>query len=149
MAKFNLLGYLKKQLSFKKPLESLLFLGLVLFILYLINKHVLPMLNLNIENFENDNSKKLVYFYMDGCGHCNNFTPIWDEFCNSNTSSITTHKIERSNAPDKLEKYNINGYPTVLLLSENNDKIKEFNEERTVKGLQSFVNVNKNFNNKN
>lgn len=143
MAKFNLLGYLKKQLSFKKPLESLLFLGLVLFILYLINKHVLPMLNLNIENFENDNSKKLVYFYMDGCGHCNNFTPIWDEFCEHNDSNITTHKIERSNAKDKLEKYNINGFPTVLLLSENNDKIKEFNEERTVEGLQNFVNVNK------
>ena len=143
MAKFNLLSYLKKQLSFKKPLESLLFLGLVLFILYLIYKHVLPMLNLNIENFENDNSKKLVYFYMDSCGHCKNFTPTWDEFCNSNNSSITTHKIERAEAKDKLERYNINGFPTILLLDENNDKLKEFNGERTVKGLQSFVDANK------
>ena len=142
MAKFNPLSYLKKQLSFKKPLESLLFLGLLFLILFVIKNHVLPMLNLNIENFENDNSKKLVYFYMDGCGHCKNFTPIWDEFCNSNTSPITTHKIERSNAQNKLETYNINGFPTILLLDENNDKLKEFSGKRTVEGLQSFVDAN-------
>lgn len=142
MAKFNLLSYLKKQVSFKKPLESLLFLALLFFILFVIKNHVLPMLNLNIENFENDNSKKLLYFYMDGCGHCKNFTPTWDEFSNSNTSNITTHKIERSNAQDKLETYNINGFPTILLLDENNVKIKEFSGERTIEGLQSFVDAN-------
>ena len=142
MAKFNLLSYLKKQLSFKKPLESLLFLALLFFILFVIKNYVLPMLNLNIENFENDTSKKLVYFYMNGCGHCNNFTPEWDKFSNSNTSNITTHKIERSNAQDKLETYNINGFPTILLLDENNVKIKEFNGERTADGLQAFVDAN-------
>ena len=143
MAKFNIFSYLKKQISFKKPLELLLFLALLFFILFVIKKHVLPMLNFNIENFENDNTKKLVYFYMDSCGHCKNFTPIWDQFSKSNDSGVTTYKVERSNAQDKLEKYNINGFPTVLLLNENNDKIKEFNGERTIEGLQSFVNANK------
>jgi len=147
MTRSNISSFFKKQLSFKKPLESLLFLSLVFFILFLINKYILPLLNLNImnlkiENFENDNSKKLVYFYMNGCGHCEKFSPIWDKFSNSNASSITTHKLERAQAKDKLEKYNINGFPTILLLNENNEKLKDYNGDRSEEALKKFVREN-------
>ena len=101
------------------------------------------IVNFGIENFENEKSKKLVYFYMKGCGHCEKFSPIWSEFSNNNKSSITTHKLERTEAGDKINKYDIKGFPTILLLGENNEKIKEYDGDRTVDALTKFVNANK------
>lgn len=74
----NILNTFKKRLSFKKPLDSILFIVALLIIFYYFNKHVLT--NMNSENFENNGKKKVVYFYMNGCPHCDSFSPIWDDF---------------------------------------------------------------------
>ena len=147
----NNINTLKKIFSFKKPFESLVFLGalllVVLTMLYLfkINFGIenFGIENFGIENFENEKSKKLVYFYMKGCSHCEKFSPIWDEFSNNNKSSIKTYKLERTLAGDKINKYEVKGFPTILLLGENNEKIKEYDGDRTVDSLTQFVNSNK------
>jgi len=131
----------------KKPI-NLIYLALVLVLLYVIVYYVLPSNNLFKENFENanidsmmsDNSTKLVYFYMNGCGHCKNFTPIWDEFCSANSSSIKTYKFEQSQVQEQITSYSISGFPTILLLDENNSKIDEYSGQRTVEALTSYVN---------
>jgi len=131
----------------KKPI-NLIYLALALVLLYVIVYYVLPSNNLFKENFENanvdsmnnDNSTKLVYFYMNGCGHCKNFTPIWDEFCSANSSSIKTYKFEQSQVQEQITSYSISGFPTILLLDENNAKIDEYNGQRTVEALTSYVN---------
>jgi thiol-disulfide isomerase/thioredoxin len=131
----------------KKPI-NLIYLALVLVLLYVMVYYVLPSNNLFKENFENanvdsmnnDNSTKLVYFYMNGCGHCNNFTPIWDEFCSANSSSIKTYKFEQSQVQEQITTYSISGFPTILLLDENNSKIDEYSGQRTVEALTSYVN---------
>jgi protein disulfide-isomerase A6 len=131
----------------KKPI-NLIYLALVLVLLYVIVYYVLPSHNLFKENFENanvdsmnnDNSKKLVYFYMNGCGHCKKFTPTWDEFCSANSSSIKTYKFEQSQVQEQITTYAISGFPAILLLDENNAKIDEYNGERTVEALTSYVN---------
>ena len=81
-----------------------------------------------------------VYFYMNGCGHCKNFTPIWDEFCSANSSSIKTYKFEQSQVQEQITTYSISGFPTILLLDENNSKIDEYSGQRTVEALTSYVN---------
>ena len=58
----NLLTTLKKRLSFKKPIESILYIAALIVVFYYFNKYVLT--NMNVENFENDGKKKVVYFYM-------------------------------------------------------------------------------------
>jgi thiol-disulfide isomerase/thioredoxin len=131
----------------KKPI-NLIYLALVLVFLYIIVYYVLPSKMLFKENFENanvdsmnnDNSTKLVYFYMNGCGHCKNFTPIWDEFCSANSSSIKTYKFEQSQVQEQIASYSISGFPTILLLDENNAKIDEYSGQRTVEALTSYVN---------
>jgi len=137
----NNINTLKKIFSFKKPFESLIFLGALL--LVVLTMLYLFKINFGIENFENEKSKKLVYFYMKGCGHCEKFSPIWDEFSNNNKSSIKTYKLERTLAGDKINKYDVKGFPTILLLGENNEKIKEYDGDRTVDSLTQFVNSNK------
>jgi len=60
----NILNTFKKRLSFKKPLASILFIvALLIIIVYYFNKDIFT--NMNVENFENDGKKKVVYFYMN------------------------------------------------------------------------------------
>ena len=131
----------------KKPI-NLIYLAIVLVLLYVIVYYVLPsnmsfkenFENANIDSMNKDNSTKLVYFYMNGCGHCKNFTPIWDEFCSANSTTIKTYKFEQSQAQEQIRSYNISGFPSILLLNENNSKIDEYNGARTVEALKNYVN---------
>jgi thiol-disulfide isomerase/thioredoxin len=88
-----------------------------------------------LENFGNPSS--MVYFHMDGCGYCKKFNPIWDKFVSSYGGELKVKKVERKEAGDMLEKYNIQGFPTILLLDDKGGK-KEFSGDRTVVGLESF-----------
>jgi len=131
----NLLKTFKKRLSFKKPLDSILFIVALLIIFYYFNKYVLT--NMNVENFENDGQMKVVYFYMNGCGHCNSFSPIWDEF--TQDCPLATHKIESADAGQMMSKYGISGFPTILLLDGNNNKVKELEGDRTLTNLNAMI----------
>jgi thiol-disulfide isomerase/thioredoxin len=132
----NILNTFKKRLSFKKPLASILFIvALLIIIVYYFNKDIFT--NMNVENFENDGKKKVVYFYMNGCPHCDSFSPIWDEF--KKTSPLATHKIESADAGTMMSKYKISGFPTILLLDENNNKLKELEGPRTIAGLNAMI----------
>ena len=63
-----------------------------------------------LENF--GNPKELVYFYMNGCGHCKRFTPVWDEFSKNYNGELKLKKLERKEAGDMLQKYEIQGTTT-------------------------------------
>jgi len=151
MSKTNFFKVISKQFSLKKP-ETFIYLAIVFILLYLVANYVLPSNMLFKENFElfnsspspsamtSDNSTKLVYFYMNGCGHCNKFTPTWDKFCSANSSSIKTYKFEQAQVKKQITTYAISGFPTILLLDKNNAKIDEYNGERSVEALTSYVN---------
>ena len=90
-----------------------------------------------LENF--GNPQELVYFHMNGCGHCKKFSPIWDEFTSNYKGSLKLKKYEREEAgEDMLQKYQVQGFPTILLIDEQGNK-KEFQGDRTVSGLESFA----------
>jgi thioredoxin-related protein len=132
----NILNTFKKRLSFKKPLASILFIvALLIIIVYYFNKDIFT--NMNVENFENDRRKKVVYFYMNGCPHCDSFSPIWDEF--TQTSPLGTHKIESADAGAMMTRYNISGFPTIILLDENNNKLAELEGPRTLANLNAMI----------
>ena len=85
------------------------------------------------------NPKELIYFYMNGCGHCKTFSPVWDEFVNNYTGTLKLNKYETKEAGGLIQKYGIQGFPTVILIDEQGNK-KEFEGDRTVQGLEAFVN---------
>ena len=84
--------------------------------------------NANIEN-------KLTFYHMNGCGHCDKFNPIWEEFTTnySGTPPITFEKVESANAPSTVK-----GYPTVIL-TKKDGSTSEFNADRTTGELQRFI----------
>ena len=90
----------------------------------------------NLEGF--GQPKELVYFYMNGCGHCKKFSPIWDQFSSSYNGNVSLRKVERADAGSELDTYGVKGFPTILLLDGNGGK-KEFQGDRTVDELNLFI----------
>ena len=83
------------------------------------------------------NAVKVNYYYMDGCGHCETFSPIWDEFTSSYKGPLQFQKINMKDAEDDLKKYEIDGFPTVVLIDETGN-YEHYQGERTISGLQSI-----------
>ena len=108
----------------------------VLAVRYLIQLLQYHYYSASLENFANP--KKLVYFHMDTCGHCKRFNPEWDKFAANYDGPLEIKKVERKEAGGDLEKYKIQGFPSILLIDEQ-DNTKEFDGDRTVSGLEKFV----------
>ena len=138
-----MLGWLK---ILKRKFEKLPALGqfaisilIIVVVRYLLHLIIYSnYLSSYLENF--GNPQELVYFHMNGCGHCKKFMPVWDEFVNNYNGNLKIKKLERQEAgEDMLKKYQIQGFPTILLLDGQGNK-KEFQGDRTVQGLESFIN---------
>lgn len=64
------------------------------------------------------------------------FSPVWDEFTQSYKGKVQFQKINMEDAKEELKKYDIGGFPTVVIIDQS-DKFEHYNGERTVAGLQS------------
>tara|TARA_B100000902_G_C27309253_1_gene917371 strand:+ start:3033 stop:3389 length:357 start_codon:yes stop_codon:yes gene_type:complete len=86
-----------------------------------------------------ENPTNAIYFHMNGCGHCKNFSPIWEEFTSNYKGPVKLQKMERVEAGDDLlKKYGVGGFPTVVKVDANG-KYETFNGERTIDGLKKFI----------
>jgi len=135
-----MLGWLKilrKKFSKLNPIvQIVLAMLIVICIRYLVQLLQYHYYSSSLENFQNP--KKLVYFHMTSCGHCKKFTPEWDKFASGYNGPLEIKKVERAEAGDDLEKYKIQGFPSILLI-DGQDNIKEFDGDRTSSGLEKFV----------
>ena len=82
--------------------------------------------------------KTIVYFYMKGCPYCDNFNPIWTKFKKNYKGKVTIIKYERDTVLDKIKKYNIQTFPTIIKIYENGSFLV-FNDNRTIKNLNKFI----------
>ena len=94
------------------------------------------------EHMENQNEARFKLFYVDWCGHCKNFKPIFEgELSDAVKSESIPCKLELVNCEEKPEegkKYNVRGYPTMIFENENNDII-EYQGERTSNSIIAFL----------
>ena len=91
----------------------------------------------SVENFGNPASCN--YYYMEQCGHCKRFSPEWDQFVQTYNGPAKLRKIEMNEAGSDLEKYNIQGFPTILFIDENGEA-KDYDGPRTSDALNQFIN---------
>ncbi len=132
------------QLMFNsKYLTRTLMLLTVIVVLYLVYKTYLKEgFESSSSTFEKDitNDTKLVLFYADWCGHCQQFKPIWKETAeqiNKGGKKIMISVDVGGKDPEssKLsEKYGVDGFPTVMIFS-NGSKSGPYDGPRTKEGL--------------
>ena len=89
-----------------------------------------------LENFGNPTS--CTYYYWDKCKHCIEFMPTWDQFVQNYNGNIVLKKVEKADAGADLEKYKIQGFPTVVLFDKDGNT-KTFEGSRTQEGLKQFL----------
>lgn len=88
----------------------------------------------------------IIYFHMDGCGHCRRFDPVWKDFRERHGKELESAygvRLEAYEAQDALaQELDINGFPTVVFVDEDGSKRGTFEKQRTVDNLRAFAEDN-------
>lgn len=84
--------------------------------------------------------KQLVLFYAPWCPHCKDMLPDWDRFTEANRSNVAVKKVNSELEPELIKEYDIQGFPTILLLDGSGKTIAKYEGERDSKSLSDFVN---------
>tara|TARA_Y100000385_G_C12837257_1_gene527205 strand:+ start:67 stop:564 length:498 start_codon:yes stop_codon:yes gene_type:complete len=81
--------------------------------------------------------KTLYYFYMDNCSYCTQFNSTWLKLVKEFKSKLTMKKINGPTHPKLMKKYNVDSFPTILLI---NGKPTTYKGDRSMKDLKKFIN---------
>ena len=130
--------------------SALLFgvLGYYIYTNYFSNK---TQYNANRENFdtnqESNKTANLMLFYVDWCPHCKTAKPEWESLkseyegknINGYTLTFTEYNCttESPETEELMNKYKIEGYPTVKLLKDN--QIVEYDAKPTKSTMEQFL----------
>ena len=83
---------------------------LAAFIVFWLFSLVLNVLNIQTEGFKvggGFGGNMLVYFYMNGCPHCDKFNPIWEEFIRSDKAKTINHSKVSAEEMNEEEKFGV------------------------------------------
>ena len=135
--------------NFKKIMKSIdceqIIVGILIIILVVL---VIVYVNKNNEGF--DGNKPILYlFYVDWCPHCKDAKEMVfdDSVWNSNDSLITNRdnvnlvKVDCTKDENKslAEKYNVQGYPTIVLVTGNKSASYE-GSAKNPDNVNTFIN---------
>lgn len=94
-------------------------------------------------------SAEVLFFYTDWCPHCTSAKPEWNAFKAQykdtpvNGYTLTFNEVnctkETTESEIMMEKYKVDGYPTIKLLAKN--KVFDFDAKPTKQTLTQFVNT--------
>ena len=125
-----------------------IFLYVTYYAYYNIYKKSEPNKYKNVANVNRRNKEVTIFFFhVDWCPHCKKALPEWNTFkAQNNEKQINGYIVkcvdlnctnESSDITRAINEYNIDSYPTVKMLKEN-QKI-EFDSKITSTALESFV----------
>tara|TARA_B100000963_G_C22639479_1_gene679558 strand:- start:7567 stop:8052 length:486 start_codon:yes stop_codon:yes gene_type:complete len=150
------LPQLSLKLLSKKMVKSLMVITVLLFTILVI-RHFFNMVHEGFEvtpsKFDSTlgkSGKKLVLFYADWCPHCTKFKPTWESVCDSVNNAEDKKMISinvgdsSSDSKNIMKEYNVNGFPTIVLIDQTNNKksIEAYEGGRDKSSLESYVNKN-------
>jgi hypothetical protein len=119
--------------------NSMFYLLLGIFIIAIIIGSVMVTSFNNREKFANNNNK-LVYLYMEGCHHCENFSIVWENIkskiqSNPDKYTFSAEKYDLndgSTGSNYSKTYDVHYAPAILFIKDNNKDKNEYNGSRTV-----------------
>jgi thioredoxin 2 len=99
------------------------------------------------ENMGGEHSRtfKVVYMYMESCGYCKQFAPIWDEYTkenkHANIVSVEKHSKVDASAAEYLP--HVTAFPTILIMDNSTGGlVAKQTGSVDIQGLRRFVDDN-------
>jgi thiol-disulfide isomerase/thioredoxin len=123
-------------------------LGYYIYTNYVTNKTLYNADRDNLDpNQQTNKSANLMLFYVDWCPHCKTAKPEWEnlkseyecKIINGYTLAFTEYNCttESPETEELMNKYKIEGYPTVKLLKDN--QIVEYDAKPTKSTMEQFL----------
>ena len=127
----------------KKNKKIVIVVLVLLICIYLYKEHYTK----KVEKFDNGVSE-LMFFSAEWCGHCKDFKPVWKNLVREMEkepykNNIILQNYDNEEDSKMFKKYNVTQFPTLILKKENGTTV-EFEGNRDVKTLTSFINDNLN-----
>ena len=82
---------------------------------------------------------KILYFFREKCIWCTKFNKTWKLFKDKFKRNITFLKINGTNNPKLMSKYNIESFPTIVKITGKNHEKFDSQKKRTLTNLKEFV----------
>lgn len=94
-----------------------------------------------LQNKMMDEHTTVVFFFMEGCFHCDNMKPAWHKFekMYENDEYNTVAMIESNHIQHMDNKPDLIGYPTIIKYKNNNPI--EYSGDRSTKSFVKFANI--------
>lgn len=85
--------------------------------------------------------KEFTLFYWKDCGHCKKMMPAWNQLMSNYKGPIKVTKLEKDEKPGVMNKFGIQGFPTIMLLN-NGKKVKDYEGGRDLQSFTNFLKQN-------
>lgn len=81
-----------------------------------------------------------VKFYAPWCGHCQSLAPTWTQLAKNLGNAVKVAKVDATVHTELAQKYNIRGFPTLLLFpAGRKGKPVVYNEGRDLESMKKFA----------
>jgi len=81
----------------------------------------------------------LVEFYAPWCGHCKSLEPIYNQLGEKFADSETVVIAKMDSTANEVENVKVQGFPTIKLFRKADNKVVDYNGERTLDALAKFM----------